>query len=562
MSRDEILFDRPFDEHFVRTLETLLVSAFGCHFELWLPGDGWRPLQLSPDMRILDARPSESVGKVLAKCDGACRGPVFGESADGWSLAIPVHRKRELAIVATTSEVVSSPENRKLCEAFLREIQLREELELERAANDAHAIETSRSLEEMFLFRQLAEHLDVSEMSEPSSELTESTMSLLREAIGAESLVWVGYQTEQADSARLSVRIAKIVADAGTRRFDRDIAEFLIARYASLATMQPAVDNHVQASVKEAASAGISQLMLSKVAVNGSQFGWILAVNRRPAEYSDSGNLRSFLDPNSREFGSVEAGLLGTVASILASHSRNVELFQEKESMFFGAVRSLVNAIDAKDQYTRGHSERVGLYARRLGEELGLGIAACKRLYLCGLLHDVGKIGIQDSTLRKTGKLTEQEFADMRRHPHRGWEILYELDRLQHVLPAVVHHHERWDGKGYPDGLAGEDIPREARIMAVADTYDALTSDRPYRLGMSQDKAEAILRDGAGTQWDPQVIEAMLQAMAEIICISREYRPGTTAERPVRPDSGPRVAPLLAVPLVQASETTGSAIVQ
>ena len=182
-----------------------------------------------------------------------------------------------------------------------------------------------------------------------------------------------------------------------------------------------------------------------------------------------------------------------------------------------------MSTIETRDPYTRGHSERVARFAERLGQELRLSEEFCKRLNLMGLLHDVGKIGVSDAVLRKPGRLTDEEFAEIRQHPDQAWVILHELESLHYVLPGVEHHHERYDGSGYPDALAGKEIPLAARILSVADAYDAITSDRPYRKGMSQDKAEAILHEGAGTQWDPQVVEAFFRIMPEIIEIRESF---------------------------------------
>ena len=142
-------------------------------------------------------------------------------------------------------------------------------------------------------------------------------------------------------------------------------------------------------------------------------------------------------------------------------------------------VRSLVSALDAKDEYTCGHSERVALYGKILAEQAGYTEEERDRLYLTGLLHDVGKIGVSDAVLKKADKLTDEEFAEIKRHPDEGWAILQDLKQLQYVLPGVLFHHERVDGAGYPDGLAGTEIPKDGRLLAIVDAYDAMTSDRP-----------------------------------------------------------------------------------
>jgi HD-GYP domain-containing protein (c-di-GMP phosphodiesterase class II) len=147
-------------------------------------------------------------------------------------------------------------------------------------------------------------------------------------------------------------------------------------------------------------------------------------------------------------------------------------------------------------------------------------LAESDRIYLSGLLHDVGKIGIRDDVLLKQGRLTEDEFAEIKKHPQIGYSIVRNLSQLEDVLPGILHHHEAMDGSGYPHGLAGDQIPLMARILAVADGYDAMTSDRPYRPGMSWDRAVAILRDRSGRQWDREVVAAFLKLSSRDISSS------------------------------------------
>ncbi len=196
-------------------------------------------------------------------------------------------------------------------------------------------------------------------------------------------------------------------------------------------------------------------------------------------------------------------------------------------------VRALTSAIDAKDPYTCGHSNRVGQVARRLAEELGGDSHMLARIYLSGLLHDTGKIGIDDTVLRKEGRLTEAEYEHIKTHAEIGHRILAGLKQLDDVLPVVLHHHEQWDGKGYPHGLAGEQIPLMARIVAVADAFDAMTSDRPYRKGLPDERLDAIMREGAGSQWDARVVDAFFRARDDIREISERERGGVSLD--VRP---------------------------
>jgi HD-GYP domain-containing protein (c-di-GMP phosphodiesterase class II) len=178
----------------------------------------------------------------------------------------------------------------------------------------------------------------------------------------------------------------------------------------------------------------------------------------------------------------------------------------------FMMLNALVTAVDNKDRYTRRHSDDVLTYSVQIAEGLGLDDETLFTVRIAALLHDVGKIGVPDSILRKPGKLTEEEFAAIKQHPSMGAIIVSSVPGFEATLDAVRYHHERWDGKGYPSGLAGEDIPLIGRLMAVADAYSAMTTDRPYRKAMASSRAEEILRGGAGSQWDPACVEAFFKA--------------------------------------------------
>jgi len=185
-------------------------------------------------------------------------------------------------------------------------------------------------------------------------------------------------------------------------------------------------------------------------------------------------------------------------------------------------VKALTSAIDAKDPYTCGHSDRVARIAVRLAQELGYRPETLSRVYLAGLLHDIGKIGVNDAVLQKPGKLTDQEFELIKTHTKTGFRILSGLKQLEDINKVVLHHHEAWNGSGYPEKLVGEAIPQIARIVAVADAYDAMASDRPYRTRMPNDKIDEIIRAGAGRQWDPEVVEAFFRARDDLREIADE----------------------------------------
>lgn len=182
------------------------------------------------------------------------------------------------------------------------------------------------------------------------------------------------------------------------------------------------------------------------------------------------------------------------------------------EEATLSMLRGMVRSLEARDPYTALHSERVTAIALDLARELGLSESERETLALGARLHDIGKVGVRDEVLLKTGKLTEEEWEEMRLHPEIGLRILHPM--LPHLGPIegiVLHHHERWDGRGYPKGLRGEEIPRLARIVAVADAYEAMTSDRPYRKGLSPEEAAEVVRKEAGKQFDPEVAEAFLR---------------------------------------------------
>jgi hypothetical protein len=208
--------------------------------------------------------------------------------------------------------------------------------------------------------------------------------------------------------------------------------------------------------------------------------------------------------------------LLQLVAQLISAHRSNARLYSELKDLLFGVIRSLTSAIDAKDPYTCGHSERVARIAVRLAEHLGISASQRGDLYLMGLLHDVGKIGVDDQVLKKPGKLTDEEYKAIQAHVRIGVQILSDLKKLNHLLPGVAHHHESWDGTGYPSGLAGEAIPLMARILAVADGFDAMSSTRPYRRRLSPNQIDQIFREGSGTQWDPRVVDALFACRADL----------------------------------------------
>ncbi len=205
----------------------------------------------------------------------------------------------------------------------------------------------------------------------------------------------------------------------------------------------------------------------------------------------------------------------GLVAGQAAVAIENARLYKNLHSAYLDTIASLANAIEIRDSYTRGHTDRVRLAAEAIATKLGWDSDRLFDLWMCCTLHDVGKIGVPDRILNKPGKLTDEEFRIMRTHPVIGAKIVEDVPFLGPALPYILYHHERWDGAGYPEGLKGEDIPIEGRILSVADTFDAIISDRPYRKGGPIERAVDELKLHAGTQFDPEIVEAFLELLSE-----------------------------------------------
>ena len=212
-------------------------------------------------------------------------------------------------------------------------------------------------------------------------------------------------------------------------------------------------------------------------------------------------------------FNEADLELLAAIGNQAGVALHRVRLMSELERLLLETIRAIAATIDAKDGYTHRHSERVAMLARRLGHELQLSAEELDTVELSGLLHDVGKIAVPDAILNKPGRLTDEEFAEMKKHPDHGARILGNIQNasILAVMPGVKSHHEKWDGTGYPDGLRGEEIPLLARLLGVADVFDALTSARSYRPAMPAEAAVGIIRNGAGTHFETSLAELVVR---------------------------------------------------
>lgn len=211
-------------------------------------------------------------------------------------------------------------------------------------------------------------------------------------------------------------------------------------------------------------------------------------------------------------------------SEVSRKNSELTQAYSQLHDSYMEMVHALRLMVDARDIYTCGHSDRVSEFAVRIAKAMGKDDAYCQQLRVAALFHDIGKVGVPDHILLKTGRLTDEEYAVIKTHPQEGARILSAISMFRDIVPIVRAHHERFDGRGYPDGLAGYDIPEQARIIAVADSFDAMTSDRSYRSALSIEQALDQLRQGCGTQFDADIVKAFLGISGEISDIMANHQ--------------------------------------
>ncbi len=428
----------------------------------------------------------------------------------GWT-TIPVSGDRTAAIVRGAEEnalaigIVDTSDSDLLSRLIGATLQLGNyEQQVRRAQQESEssATELTRIMEEQAWLLMMMQQMRLEESRADVQAFTSRLLVSLRKLICAKSVALFDSvnAAQDPDMHLTGTWIGRPFADSSV--WQRCLSEFAIdsaARRIHVANRH-AIDHQLQEQ-------GVTSLLAVPIRLMDGHVSWLIAVN-----CDSSANGESASPEVPIEFGTVEAGIAETAAILLSTHRQNVELLRDQHAMGIGVIQTMSSAIDARDPYTQGHSERVGFYARHVSQLLGHTPLQCERIYICGLLHDVGKIGVPDRVLSKPGKLTVEEFALIKEHPQIGYDIVKNLPNFEDLLPGILHHHESLDGSGYPHGLSGDAIPLQARILAVADAFDAMTSDRPYRVGMSYKRAREILLEGAGTQWDPTVVRAFLQS--------------------------------------------------
>ena len=279
------------------------------------------------------------------------------------------------------------------------------------------------------------------------------------------------------------------------------------------------VDNHFAGNGRSASHKGIDRLVAVPLIGDDQPIGILLAANKAAGE-----------------FNSVDVKLLSAIGSQAAVFLTNHRLYADLQDLLLGVLEALTASIDAKDPYTCGHSWRVAKVSERLAIEMGYSPERVRQVYLAGLLHDVGKIGVPESALCKPGRLTEEEYDQIKRHPMIAATILGGIHQLDDVATGILTHHERLDGRGYPQGVSESGLPMEGRIIGLADSFDAMTSDRCYRPALPLPDVIEEIRRNAGTQFDPELVEKFLaidleEFLIELRTDDRQFRPRAVEEQ-------------------------------
>ena len=486
--------------------------------------DGWQ--LISVENESTDAALSEIDPIVLATLP---RPSVSGSkpfchsaSANRDIVGFPVQTTSEYPVFAIAQSVCGMD---MLLETISRQSaelnRLREEHASEREHSDSFSDQVLRDFEERNWLIRMSDHLQICEVTRDIHEVAESLLPELKIIVRADAVAFV----PEVSATEPGSPTCRIVCSNGSLSLTNDAASRIIQQFRNKAIARPFVKNWNLNDNEFDSIPGITTLMLVAVSRNNQVAGWLLAANRACDEQHQPRFAVDREDADFRDdgFGTAEAGLLRSAASVLATHQHNLKLFRANQNLTVSVIRSLAHAVDARDTYTRGHSERVARMARQLARRSGIGPQLCEQVFMTGLLHDIGKIGVPDRVLLKRSRLNVEEFDLIKRHPSTGHQILKHIAELSYTLEGVLHHHEAWNGEGYPEGRKNTEIPFFARVLAVVDAFDAMTSSRPYRDGMPFEMAETILRDGAGVQWDPALVDTFLQHSEDFRCICREF---------------------------------------
>ena len=354
------------------------------------------------------------------------------------------------------------------------------------ASLDSLTAELTDTYEELSLIYKLSSSMA---LDHPADDFFDEACADLRDTGGFDS-VSIYLRGDEPRLGELRGRLFTAGLTAAQHDQAKRLGERLIADHGDSRDAVPLDDTAPLAGLAD----GLASRVLTVPLRAGATLGVLFTGQRDDGEAFDSFNLK----------------LCSSLSTSLGIFLENTLLYGDVRDMFMGTLHALTAAIDAKDSYTHGHSERVAMLSRELAKAAGLDAETVQRVYLAGLVHDVGKIGVPEAVLCKPGRLTDEEFALIKMHPRIGANILKDIRQMHDLIPGVLYHHEKYDGGGYPDGLAGNDIPLFGRLIGLADAFDAMSSTRTYRAALDPDHVLAEVRRCAGTQFDPGLAAVFL----------------------------------------------------
>ncbi len=436
---------------------------------------------------------------------GLLLGQLFGdhqETVPAWAsehlFVCPVCYEQEpvLTLVADTGEQNPAPgkqEKRYLAwivEDFAKRFF---EVEKNQSQMEKFGTELSQAYEELMLMYNLSTNMKVTQTNANYLQLACDQLTQLVQVEG------IGIFLEKKTDG---LRELALVAGSGVMTINVSAADILqVHLQAEINDGRDALlDSEVDGPFKYTWPQGVKNVIAVPLANEERDLGFLVATNIR----------------NKPDFNTIDVKLFNSVANQCMVFIENNHLFDDLKELFIGSLKALTSSIDAKDQYTRGHSERVAFISRWIAEHMAktrpISEKQIHHIYLAGLLHDIGKIGVAEAVLCKNGKLTDEERAVIQAHPRIGASILSEIRQMEEIVPGVLGHHERIDGKGYPNGLNGEEMPLSAKIISIADSFDAMTSKRVYRDAMNIQRALKEIERGIGTQFDEEAARAFLDS--------------------------------------------------
>lgn len=419
-------------------------------------------------------------------------------------------KKNGLAAIIDTG-LKQDNQNTELTELFAEILRLFAEKFIEQQKNAAQmdmiSSELAQTYEELVLLYKISTNMEI---VEPDANFLQMACDNLTEIVSVEGIA-ILQEKSQGEHSHLT-----LVAGAGVIDIDERMALILGSRLREEMNRgkEALLDSEVDAPFRYEWSKNIRNIIvvpLCRPDKAGSN-------NIKKADAADRiiGILVAINRLDKPDFDSTDVKLFTSVANECAVFIENNRLFNDLKELFIGSLKALARTIDAKDRYTRGHSERVAFISKWIAEQLAqtepIDQEQIHRIYIAGLLHDIGKIGIDEKVLCKNGKLTDQERTQLRTHPLIGANILGGIKQMKEVIPGVLHHHERIDGKGYPNGLKGDEIPLMGKIVGLADCFDAMTSDRVYHEAQNIDDALAEIEKRLGTQFDEKIGKVFLKS--------------------------------------------------